>query len=194
MADAYPRKRGELTYEGRESKLATPTDPPTSHLEDAIQPMLVRPAQSKIARSSKTWRTNGRSARLVIQRGMTRALTARKELRRGKPRDHVFVDPDGNPFDEASLGKLAETFRDSVMVSRYAKHFENAAELKLGRLRALDKAIPELVEVAAKNGLGGSRIRDKEKPIDEFESSSTHLAEVAEWQTRRIQNPLSVRV
>ena len=45
----------------------------------------------------------------------------------------------------------------SAMVSRYAKHFENAAELKLGRLRALDRVIPELAEVAARQWLGGSR-------------------------------------
>jgi len=138
-----------------------------------------------------------------LHKGVVRGLRAWKELRKGKPKDQVFVDANGQPFDEASLGKLAETFRDclkaagvtrpqlterseergqirahdlrgtfvslslannkterwvmrrtghtiSAMVSRYAKHFENAAELKLGRLRTLDRAIPELAEVAAK--------------------------------------------
>jgi hypothetical protein len=45
---------------------------------------------------------------------VVRALSAWKTLRRGEDSDRVFVDADGKPFDEAALGKLAQTFRDCL--------------------------------------------------------------------------------
>ena len=82
----------------------------------------------------------------------------------------------------------------SSMVSRYATHFENAAELKLGRLRALDRAIPEFPKMAAKDELYGCASATSSKDVDQIITEIEDIAEVAEWQTRRIQNPLSVRV
>jgi integrase len=50
----------------------------------------------------------------------------------------------------------------SAMLSKYAKHFESAAELNLGTLRPLDQAIPEIAQVAAKNDASGSRHENRD--------------------------------
>ena len=47
---------------------------------------------------------------------------------------------------------------------------------------------------AAKKEKAGSNDPKDVRATDELASNSNMLAEVAEWQTRRIQNPLSARV
>ncbi len=82
-------------------------------------------------------------------------------------------------------------YKSSQMLNRYRRAARSAKELGLGWLVPMDRAIPELAElanchsIAIVGGDGGpSNSRNSKKP---------DKAEVAEWQTRRTQNPFLER-
>ena len=75
--------------------------------------------------------------------------------------------------------------RSSQMINRYRRGARSAKELGLGWLAPLDETIPELADCPTIAPKGApNRSGTKHEP-----ASKQLKAEVAEWQTRRIQNP-----
>jgi hypothetical protein len=76
-------------------------------------------------------------------------------------------------------------YTTSAMLNRYRRASRSAKELGLGQLRPLDQALPEL-------RLPADYPDDKFRPETQLpnQHQNKHKAEVAEWQTRRTQNPL----
>jgi len=85
--------------------------------------------------------------------------------------------------------------KSSAMINRYRRAARSANELGLGPLLPLDQAIPEFRgEKAVVGGPeGGPEPRKDTRQSEAKQLDSHSKAEVAEWQTRRIQKPRSPR-
>ena len=84
--------------------------------------------------------------------------------------------------------------KESQMLSKYRRQFESAAELNLGRLHPLAEAVPELAVLTAEARKCVSKAQQGARRGNSNTRKARYKAEVAEWQTRRTQNPLSARV
>jgi integrase len=82
-------------------------------------------------------------------------------------------------------------YTTSAMLNRYRRAARSFAELGQGDMRPLHHAIPELRAVGKANEATKTERESDEKGPEKGPNSR---AEVAEWQTRRIQNPLLARV
>jgi hypothetical protein len=82
----------------------------------------------------------------------------------------------------------------SATLARYRRNFESAAELGIGNVRPLIGAVPELAQLPPKAVSVATRSEFAGDEQSKYGSEVNDLAEVAEWQTRRIQNPLLARV
>ncbi|HMI83066.1 MAG TPA: DNA integration/recombination/inversion protein, partial [Polyangiaceae bacterium] len=76
----------------------------------------------------------------------------------------------------------------SAMLNRYRPAARSASELGLGPLLPLSAAIPEIAELVSKGGpRGGPKKESPSASSQGKEPQPKTKAEVAEWQTRRIQ-------
>jgi hypothetical protein len=81
------------------------------------------------------------------------------------------------------------------MLNRYTRVARSATELDLGQLSRSQQQIPETGELEARRGPEVGQKKDLSGGAKQSKQpDSKTKAEVAEWQTRRIQNPLSARV
>lgn len=80
----------------------------------------------------------------------------------------------------------------SAMLNRYRRASRSATELGLGPLAPLSDALPEIAAFLRKGGpKGGPEAKDRSTEPVAKHSKRQVKAEVAEWQTRRTQNPSS---
>jgi hypothetical protein len=83
----------------------------------------------------------------------------------------------------------------SAMLNRYRRAARSATELGLGPLVSLSTAIAEFEQLVSVAGPEGGPKKDLSGETKQSKNADSKTkAEVAEWQTRRIQNPLSARV
>ena len=82
----------------------------------------------------------------------------------------------------------------SAMLNRYRRAARSASELGLGSLPPLLHAIPESPQFLNRVGQGWPEKPETAGKKQRKKAKRKVNAEVAEWQTRRIQNPLSARV
>jgi hypothetical protein len=80
------------------------------------------------------------------------------------------------------------------MLSKYRRLARTFSELGLSDMSPLDQAIPELAQLPAKGAPIASGDEGREAKKTKRKLKKSKEAEVAEWQTRRIQNPLLARV